>query len=109
MIYAQLGKYRIATIFKFSTVTGDFKEQDVLYGLHLETCAERQDGTPNWFAIAGIHYDDKNETYNLETVGDRFMKALMEDQDSLEDINFLINYAYRTMRKAYKEAHPDEF
>lgn len=108
MIYAQLGDLRIATIyylnFDAKADSEAFTPGDILErGLHLD--ARCPDGE-HWYAIAKISYDSKEDTYDLESVGSRFMDVLTAD--NLEDAKYLIEYAYKLMRKEWKERHSDE-
>lgn len=107
MTYAQLGDLRLATIYRLNfddNSKGKFEETDILdQGIHLD--ARCPDGE-HWYAIAQIKYDAKEDTYDIESVGPRLMDALTAD--NLEDAKYLIQYAYKLMRKEWNKRHPDE-
>lgn len=110
MTYAQLGNLRISTIY-YLNIKGNSDKNDEAFlpgdilerGLHLD--ARCSDGE-HWYAIAKISYDDDEDTYDFESVGPRLMDALTAD--NLEDAKYLINYAYKLMRKEWAKRHPDE-
>ena len=107
MTYAQLGDLRLATIYRLNFDENSkekFEATDILdNGIHLD--ARCNDGQ-HWFAIAQITYDSDNDTYTLESIDSRFMENITID--NLEDAKYLINYAYKLMRKEWEKRHPDE-
>lgn len=108
MTYAQLGDLRLATIYRLTfNDNGDpkFEPTDILdCGIHLDKrCADGE----HWFAIAAIKYDSKDERYNLESVGSRLMDEL--NADNIDDVKYLVDYAYKLMRKEWNKRYPDDY
>lgn len=110
MTYAQLGDFRISTIYKLGFEESDpnkagFIPTDMLdSGLHLD--ARCSDGE-HWYAIASVHYDNDENTYEIRSVGSRLMEALTFD--NLDDIKCLVDYAYKLMAKEWNKRHPNEY
>ena len=106
MIYAQLGDLRIATIYclNFNDEGEAFVPADIVdRGLDLDArCADGE----HWYSIATITYSHREDDYTIESVGTRLMDVLTVD--NLEDAKYLINYAYKLMRKEWQKRHPDE-
>lgn len=107
MTYAQLGDLRLATICRLCFDDNHkerFEPTDILdNGIHLDArCADGE----HWFAIAKISYDSDEDTYDIESVGSRLMNTL--NADNLEDAKYLVEYAYKLMRKEWVKRHPDE-
>ena len=109
MTYAQLGDFRLATIYKLQFEGKDinktnFIPTDILdNGIHLDArCADGE----HWYAIASIRYDEDEDSYELRSVGPRLMERL--NAENLEDVQYLVNYAYKLLSKEYAKRHLDE-
>ena len=105
MTHAQLGKLYLCSIFKggnWGAKDGPtFTERPITEGLALEYGEEK-----SRCVIAFIRYDAHNDTYKLESVGDRFMESITPD--NLTDAAFLCRYAERLMRDEYERLHGED-
>lgn len=106
MTHAQLGKLYLCSIIKGSNWGAKdgptFEERPITDGLALEYKSD--DGR---FVIAMIRYDADEDTYRLESVGDRLMTYLTPE--NLESAQYLCRYAERLMRDEYERLHGEEY
>lgn len=107
--------YRVHTISKFTMPAkrdgsgklifdgGCFAEQPIKYGLGIEAvCGRNEDGSPYYYVLALVHWDDAKEEFTYDVLPDRIIDEWVAHPDKGAVVKEMLTFAQNEVMKANK-------